>query len=76
MIAFQTPSNLLVTASVQIDLPIRFDECVITSVNKPEINDIEYEYGSEDIEILIADFQSAEAETCNYKWSYAAMLAD
>ena len=49
---------------------------MVASVTTPEIEDIEYEYGSEEVQIEYAGFESADADACDYVWSYTAMLSD
>ena len=43
-------------------------------MNKPTIEDVEYEYDADAIEIPVTAFESAEADDCNYVWSYSAIL--
>ena len=45
-------------------------------MTKPSIDDIEYEYNADAVEVLFDEFESPEALVCNYVWSYTAMLAD
>ena len=74
--AFRSPTQTYIQNTLTVVIPIRFDECVISSVDKPEIEAVEYEYGSKAVKIDYDGFTSSAGDLCNYYWSYTAEQVD
>ena len=55
---------------MSVILPITLEECVVTQIDKPVLDDIIYYYGDSSVEIVYTDFISDEGPECNYFWTY------
>ena len=49
---------------------------MITTVEKPTLRSLTYEFGSGEELIEYEGFKSSEGETCNYSWRYTASLGN
>ena len=75
-IAFKTPSETYLQSSLTVELPVKLENCVITTVEKPTVKSLTYEFGSGEKLIEYEGFKSSEGDPCNYVWSYTARLGN
>ena len=55
---------------MSVILPVTFDECEVTHIVTPEIDDVIFNYGDSPIEIVYDPFISNDDPECNYYWEY------
>ena len=63
-----------VRATPPVRIMINFSNCVISDVNMPTLQTVEYTIGDPAMIVPISAFESAQALACNLNWVYSARL--
>ena len=64
-----------VVSTTDLKITVSFSKCDVTTVTVPSIENQEYTIGDAGLSVPFTVFQSAEADSCNYSWTYSAALA-